>query len=386
MAEYIVKPGDSLSKIATGKLGSAGQWRVIAELNGIINPNRIRVGQRLQLPGTAAEVPSVVNTAEGLQTVSKVRVRISVEDNMVFATLLAKPDKILVGRAHRKGLYRIGLHDPENFIANHRIKLQEVNLSDSEMNVIFATAENAGNLDAVNTWDNQFMSFGVFQWTTGGAGKPGELPVLLKIIKVRYPDNFQHYWGQFGLDVVDVGNKTGWFNYRGKKLVSAADKAVLREHIWAYRFARAGADIEVQAAQIRHAVNRIRQFYCVRSSKLNGYSLADLITSEFGAALLLDNHVNRPGYVHSCMAAALDRSNLAAAELSRGTDAEEQLVIKNYLDVRQTYGKHPMTDARQRASVIRGYVVDGIISASRGSFKVKTGAARDRRKGARVPR
>ena len=58
MAEYIVKPGDSLSKIATGKLGSAGQWRVIAELNGIINPNRIRVGQRLQLPVKKGEIMS----------------------------------------------------------------------------------------------------------------------------------------------------------------------------------------------------------------------------------------------------------------------------------------------------------------------------------------
>lgn len=368
MAEYIVKPGDTLSKIATGKLGSAGQWRVIAELNGIINPDRIRVGQRLQLPGAVTEVPSVVNTSEGVQAVSKERVRISVEDRVVYATLLTKPEKIFVGRLHRKGLCRIGLHDPENFIANHHIKLREVNLNDSEMNVIFAISENEGNLDAVNTWDNQFMSFGMFQWTAGGAGKPGELPALLKIIKDSHPDNFQHYWGQFGLDVIDVGNKSGWFSYRGKKLVSAADKSMLREHIWAYRFARAGADIEVQAAQIRHAVNRIKQFFYVSSSKLNGYSLADLVTSEYGVALLLDNHVNRPGYVYGCMAAALDRSNLSAEELSRGGDEEEQLVIKNYLDVRETYGKHPMTDARQRASVTRGYVVDGIISASRGSL------------------
>ena len=368
MAEYIVKPGDTLSKIATSKLGAAGQWRVIAELNGIINPNRIRVGQRLQLPGSVTEVPSVVNTSEGVQAVSKDRVRISAEGKVVYATLIAKPEKIFVGRLHRKGLYRMGLHDPENYIANHRIKLQEVNLTDSEMNVIFATSENEGNLDAVNTWDNQFLSFGMFQWTAGGAGKPGELPALLKIIKDSYPDNFQHYWGQFGLDVVDVGNKTGWFSYRGEKLVSAADKSILREHIWAYRFARAGADIEVQAAQIRHAVNRIKQFYFVSSSKLNGYSLADLITSEYGVALLLDNHVNRPGYVHSCLAAALDRSSLSAEELSRGDDEEEQLVIKNYLDVRETYGRYPMTDARQRASVTRGYVVDGIISSSRGSL------------------
>jgi len=135
------------------------------------------------------------------------------------------------------------------------------------------------------------------------------------------------------------------------------------------------SDIEIQAAQIRHAVNRIQQFYYARSSKLNSYTLSELITSEYGMALLLDNHVNRPGYVYGCVAEALDRSNLSPAELARGGDDEEQLVIKNYLDVRETYGKYPMTDARQRAAVTRGYVVDGIISASRGSLSTDTAVA-----------
>jgi len=368
MPEYIVKLGDTLSKIATGTLGTAGKWRIIAELNGLINPDKIRVGQRLQLPDEVTEVPSVVNTSAGVKAVSKERVRISVENKVVYATFLAKPEKIFVGRLHRKGMYRIGLQEPETFIGNHREKLLEVNLTDSEMNVIFATSENEENLDAINTWDNQFISFGMFQWTAGGPGRPGELPALIRIVKERYPDDFQHYWGQFGLDVVDVDNKTGWFSYRGKKLTSAADKAMLREHIWAYRFARAGADIEVQAAQVLHAINRINQFYFVKSSKLDGYALVDLITSEYGVALLLDNHVNRPGYLRGCVAAALERSNLTAEEMARGSDEEERRVIKNYLDIRQTYGRNPMTDARQRASVTRGYVVDGIISDGRGSF------------------
>jgi hypothetical protein len=236
------------------------------------------------------------------------------------------------------------------------------------MNVILATAESEANFDAVNTWDNQFISFGMFQWTAGGPGKPGELPALLKLVRESYPDDFQHYWGQFGLDVVDVGAKTGWFSYRGKKLYSAADKAMLREHLWAYRFARAGTDIEVQAAQILHASHRIRQFYFVKSLQLNGYSLADLITSEFGVALLLDHHVDRPGYVRGCVAEALKCSRLSAAEMAAGGDEEERLLLKNYLDIREKYGRYPMTDARQRASVTRGYVVDGIISADRGSF------------------
>jgi hypothetical protein len=151
-------------------------------------------------------------------------------------------------------------------------------------------------------------------------------------------------------------------------LFAAADKAMLREPIWAYRFIRAGTDIEVQATQILHAINRLNQFYFVKSSKLDGYTLGDLITSEYGVALLLDNHVNRPGYVHSCVAEALARSDMTAGQAHRGGDEEEQLLIRSYLDVRESYGRQPMTDSRQRASVIRGYVVDGIISDRRGSF------------------
>ena len=368
MGEYIVQAGDTLSKIASAQLGSAGKWRLIAELNGIVNPNRIRAGQRLRLPEPIQEVPGVINTSEGTQAAKNEPVRISTENNAVYATLMGKHEKILVGKLYRKGLYRLGLVEPETFITNHREKLQELNLTDSETNVILAVSENEGNLDAVNTWDNQFISFGMFQWTAGGPGRPGELPALLKIIRDRYPDIFKHYWGQFGLEVADVNDKTGWFRYQGKKLVSRMDKELLREHIWAYRFSRAGTDVEVQAAQVRHAADRIRTFYFTRPSRLQGYTLADLITSEFGVALLLDNHVNRPGYVHACVAEALQRSNLSPAELSRGGDEEERLVINHYLEVRETYGRYPMTDARHRAYVTRGYVVDGIISDRRGTF------------------
>ena len=368
MPSYTVKPGDTLSKIAVGKLGSAGKWRIIAEMNGLINPGKLRVGQQLNLPGEVLEVPGVIHTAEGVRRVGKERTRLTAEQGVVYATSLTKPEKVFVGRLHRKGLCRVGLQEPETYIVNHREQLRQTSLTESEVNVILAVAENLENLDAVNTWDDQFISFGMYRWTAAGPDKPGELAALMQIVKERYPDNFQHYWAQFGLDVVDVGLKTGWLSYRGKKLVSAADKAVLREHIWACRFARAGADIEIQAAQIQHAVNRINQFYFVKSSQLDGYALADLITSEYGVALLLDNHVNRPGYVRGCLAQALDRANLSAAELAAAGDLQEQLVLKNYLEIRESYGKHPMVDARQRANVIRGYVVDGIIIMTRGSF------------------
>jgi nucleoid-associated protein YgaU len=48
--KYVVKAGDSLSKIAKEQLGDAKRWSEIQKLNKIENPNLIRVGQELVLP------------------------------------------------------------------------------------------------------------------------------------------------------------------------------------------------------------------------------------------------------------------------------------------------------------------------------------------------
>ena len=51
---YTVKSGDTLSHIALHYYGSAGKtaYMKIAEANGLADPNKIRVGQRLKIPGT----------------------------------------------------------------------------------------------------------------------------------------------------------------------------------------------------------------------------------------------------------------------------------------------------------------------------------------------
>lgn len=51
---YTVKSGDTLSHIALHYYGSAGRssYMKIAEANGISDPNKIRVGQQLKIPGT----------------------------------------------------------------------------------------------------------------------------------------------------------------------------------------------------------------------------------------------------------------------------------------------------------------------------------------------
>jgi len=47
---YKVKPKDSLWKIAQKELGNGSKYPQIAKLNGISNPNKLKVGQVLKLP------------------------------------------------------------------------------------------------------------------------------------------------------------------------------------------------------------------------------------------------------------------------------------------------------------------------------------------------
>jgi len=47
--QYIVKPGDTLWRIAKVSFGDAYRWRTIAEDNHLYHPNRLLVGQRLEL-------------------------------------------------------------------------------------------------------------------------------------------------------------------------------------------------------------------------------------------------------------------------------------------------------------------------------------------------
>ncbi len=50
MASYIVKSGDTISKIARDELGDMNRWPELAALNGITSPWTIFPGQTLQLP------------------------------------------------------------------------------------------------------------------------------------------------------------------------------------------------------------------------------------------------------------------------------------------------------------------------------------------------
>jgi hypothetical protein len=190
---------------------------------------------------------------------------------------------------------------------------------------------------------------------------------LIRKIKTAGQAVFEEYYGQHGLDIIDTDEISGFFTLAGQKLAAAPQKEQLRAYQWAYYFWLSGQDPVVQTIEIQHALSRINTFYRSNSYRVRGYFMADLVTSEYGVGLLLDNHVNRPGYVKPCLEKAMDQTGLANPQ--NWDTADEGKLIDAYLRIRETHGRYPMTDAAKRAAVTKKYLDNGIISAERGSFQ-----------------
>ena len=85
-------------------------------------------------------------------------------------------------------------------------------------------------------------------------------------------------------------------------------------------------------------------------------------------ALLLDQHVNRPGNVPSTLAAAVNQfiNATGKSDPSVWTDQDEAALLDIYIQRRSTTS---MTDSTKRANQIRQAVNSGLASAKRGSFQ-----------------
>ncbi len=384
-ATYTVQPGDTLSAIARRFFGANGDWRVIANANGISDPASLAVGQVLTIPkgGTTTAAPSpspinnsgvaslgtqvgtVLNTLQASYPAGTVNVNFVTVGSDIMARVGAAQE--FLGTINGPGIYRLGKFRPADILAVPSDFWDKLNLSDSEVRVISAVAANEGNFDAINTWDNQFLSFGIFQWTAGSADAAGELPALLALMKRYYPTEFQHYFGRFGLNASSDDGITGWLSLNNKRLSSAGDKSQLRQSIWSLRFALAGMDTAVQSVQVLHAINRLEQFYFRPWSSLGGLAPSQILTSEQGVAIMLDLDVNRPAYTVACLKEALSTVGITAAQAAQGN--YEGALIRAYANIRTNYGNFPMTHGAERAGRIAEMVQNGRLSNARSSFQ-----------------
>ncbi|MEM6663101.1 MAG: peptidoglycan-binding protein [Pseudomonadota bacterium] len=275
-------------------------------------------------------------------------------------------------RKFKLGYYTFGSVSTGKFIEANRPALKKMGMTDSALNVMLGVSENEGNIDAINTWDNAIMTFGLFQWTVGVGDAKGELPALFKKIKDEDPGVWHEYYGRHGLDVWNKTSDThGHLVLHGQILNKKQEKQQLRDPKWCFYFWKAGQDEVVQSVSVKHAFSRIGTFARSSSYQINGHDVADVITSEYAWALVVDNHVNRPGYIKGVLTKAMDQVGLKGTDPKKWKTADERKLVDRYITLRETYGKSPMTDAAKRAKVTKRYLTKGIISAERGSFKFK---------------
>jgi hypothetical protein len=333
---------------------------LIAELQPCYGPD-LQLNQAPPDPG--APVPGPENVIAAL-------------DIVIAPDFVAVSDGTLQVRFKKHspvGLSTGGSHSITRFINDYAGQLASLELSPSAIAVMKAVSLNEGSFDGINTYDKGFLSLGIFQWTLGQDNRMGELPALLKKIKSFYPGTFKTYFSAFGLDVSEDTNTTyGYLTHRGVPMGMPLQKDMFREPTYAYRFWRAAQEPDVQAVQIEHALSRLKNFYWKDSSAAMGFTLNKLITSSYGVALLLDNHVNRPSWVGRCVEQALINTGLSDNPLY-WTDQEEIALINAYLSIRETYTENttaPMTSARRRAEKMYEGVLQGWLSTERGSFQM----------------
>lgn len=273
------------------------------------------------------------------------------------------------------GVWTMGEALPSEFIQQYTDTLVERGMTPSAVRVLLPVSANEGNLDAINTWDDSFMTFGMFQWTLGQQGNKGELAGLLNRIKVESPETFAEHFGRHGIDVPDATNTTGYISLNGQKVQSPSQKEGLRTTGWAFRFWRAGLDPWVQLIQVKHAADRINSFRKHQDYQpLDKYNIGDLITSEYGMCLILDHSVNRPGHLmrhaigeNDILGRAMKNAGLAATDPTTWTTAEEAKLIAAYLPLRAASS---MTHGKERAEKITKLADAGKLSKERHSFQM----------------
>jgi hypothetical protein len=289
-------------------------------------------------------------------------------------------------RKHQpQGVSTPGFNSLVTFVEQNKDRLVELDLTYSALQVMESIAKNEGRMDAINSYDRGVLSIGTYQWTLGRDDKAGELPALLKKFRDQFPDSFRRHFNPLGIDVSQDTNTTyGFLTLNSYAVNTPQAKEQFRDPAWGFRFWRALQEPDFQAVQVEHALDRLKNFYWKPSYAVFGNLLSTVITSAYGVALLLDNHVNRPAWIKPCVELAMQQTGLSNP--STFTDQNERDLIQAYLNVRHTYTDGsitPMSKSLIRAQAIYADVAAGKLSEARGSFQLsnKAVAAYDNSRG-----
>lgn len=235
----------------------------------------------------------------------------------------------------------------------------------SEKNVLVAMSANEGDMDAVQAYDSEIITVGAMQKTVNPSGA-GELPRQLAQLRDDPATKavFDREIGSKGYSINkeiigkhrDGTPKYGVHDFLyfkdpkdpdSKPITGASLDSLIQSHRERWKdtlepFRLLGRTPEFQKKQVLDFNDRLIQ---ALDKKPKGYqsSIGDYITSEYGSALVLDQDVNRPGYVREDFGKSLDaffndNPNVSKDPTSWSTDdrvAYEKSILENYVTERR---------------------------------------------------
>lgn len=202
-------------------------------------------------------------------------------------------------------------------------------LTSDEKTIMIYMSPNEGNFDSVQSYDSVVLTAGAMQKTINNKGN-GELPRQIWEFKQEEPELFQKYLGACCKWTVEkTGTKSGKFwgeneNYTmyyeksnktkitGKELKKFIRKEFNKDNYGKSNIASAAIlpiiklmlDEKFLQKQIKDF--KFRLDYSL-STKVSNHKISEYLKSNFGRALILDQHVNAPAWVKPDFQSSLNK-------------------------------------------------------------------------------
>lgn len=193
-------------------------------------------------------------------------------------------------------------------------------VTEEEKDIIIAMSENEGKLDSVQSYDSEIITVGAMQKTVNPMGE-GEFVTQVEEFKKSYPEKYSSLFEKCGWT---VENKKMYYkdpnNASMAKVTGASLKKLIRKgydksNLKTYEIRckpiealiKATKDKDFQSKQVLDFVNRLTQKVLPIKPVGYSYTLNDYLKSKLGKATVLDQHINRPGYVAHDFASALKK-------------------------------------------------------------------------------
>lgn len=252
----------------------------------------------------------------------------------------------------------------ENFISDNK-------LTRTEYEIICGMSVNEGNLDAVQSYDSEILTFGAMQKTINPEGY-GELPIQLWEFKEKYPDDFKELLGNCGWQVKKEGSKyRAYYNDEtGIELKNKIRNGFKREKFGENvvclpiePFIALGKSEIFQSKQIDDFIIRLRR--CLEEVVVEKYhknnqgfritdkeylfKVKDIFLSKLGMATVLDQSVNRPALVRFNVGEAMSRFFRRHPNISRHPKEWGKMHTEYEKEIIEDYGnKREGTDMKLR--------------------------------------